>query len=579
MPDTGGGDQRPCLFCGAPGLPCPACGEAFACSPQHLRLHRREEDGECFPWKVEEREGVGRLMVTTRPIAAGEVIFREEPVVSGPSQTSSLLCLSCYSPCSAQGFRCPSCRFPMCDLDCAQSEVHRQECEVLARAEDPNWDAEGDTEAYHCVLPLRLLILQRSHPDQAALTDRLMDHEEERRGSDDWHTTERTVIERLCRADPSFSPDLVRRALGVLEVNCYEVINRGGAGMRACFPIGSLLSHCCVANSTHVWKEEPPWTNTCIATVDLAAGEEVLTSYQQPTMCTLRRRSELAAGWYFSCTCHRCLDPTELGSHMNTLVCPDCALPTLLPRPGSPPERELQLQTVKAHEEEWNCPCGQSLSSAKVRIIVDNLLEKVKSLATTDRYNIPAWLALEEEVGRVVHPQHEVSCELAKWLVPILVRAPGTPTNSFPDHQVRLKLDLAQALLAVLKIVEPGYSKSRVKALYEVTETQLHLGMQLSSFSTTDQICEETDNVSPNKEKISALLSSSISAFEEVVRVLDRLGANKGFEQVMRTAAANAAERCRIIQKQGRVGGKGKERLKIAEGWNLLDLVRWTRPA
>ena len=456
----------------------------------------------------------------------------------------------------------------MCNLECADAEVHREECEVLAKCEEPNWDAEGDTEAYHCLLPLRLLLLHRSQPAKAALTARLMDHEEERSGSSDWHTTERTVVTRLCRAEPSFNPDQVRRALGVLEVNCYEVVNRGGAGMRACYPIGSLLSHCCVANSTHVWTEEPPWTNTCIATVDMAAGEEVLTSYQQPTMCTLRRRSELAAGWYFSCTCHRCLDPTELGSHMNTLICPSCALPTLLPRPtGHIPHLTL---------EEWTCPCGQTLSSIKVRSIVDDLLEKVKSLATVDRYNVPAWLALEEEVSRVVHPQHEVRCELAKWLVPILARAPGTPTTAFPEHQVRLKLNLAQALLAVLQIVEPGYSKSRVKALYEVSETKLHLGMQHLGMqhSTTDRISEDVEKVSPNNEK---LLSSSIAAFEEVVLVLDRLGANKGFEQVMKTAAANAAEKCKLILRQGGFGGNlGKESLKIAEGWNLLGLIRWT---
>ena len=175
MPDImGGGKQGPCLFCGAVGAACPACGEVFACSPEHLRLHRREEDGRCFPWKVEEREGVGRLMVTTRRIPAGEVIFREEPIVCGPSQTSSILCLSCYSPCSAHGFRCPRCRFPMCDLACTETEVHRQECDLLARCEQPNWEAEGDTEAYHCLLPLRLLLLQKSDPARAALTTRLI---------------------------------------------------------------------------------------------------------------------------------------------------------------------------------------------------------------------------------------------------------------------------------------------------------------------------------------------------------------------------------------------------------------------
>ena len=126
---------------------------------------------------------------------------------------------------------------------CAGREEHREECAVLARAEQPEWEAEGDTEAYHCLLPLRLLLLHRSRPEQAALTDRLMDHEEERRGSEDWTTTERTVVRRLCQAEPGFTVEEVRRALGVLEVNCYEVANRGGAGVRACYPVGSLLSH------------------------------------------------------------------------------------------------------------------------------------------------------------------------------------------------------------------------------------------------------------------------------------------------------------------------------------------------
>ena len=221
------------------------------------------------------------------------------------------------------------------------------------------------------------------------------------------------------------------------------------------------------------------------------------------------------------------------------------------------------------------------LSSIKVRTKVDDLLDKVKTLSISDRYNIPAWLALEEEVRKVVHPQHEVRCDLAKWLVPILARAPGTPTTAFPDHQIELKLDLAQALLAVLQIVEPGFSKARVKALYEVTETRLHLGTQhiiSSRDSSSDE--EMSQNNQLQTEKLGALLSSSISAFEEVTMVLDRLGANKGFEQIMRMAAANAAQRCRLVQKQGineELGGK--EKLKIHEGWNLLDLVRWTRPA
>ena len=46
----------------------------------------------------------------------------------------------------------------------------------------------------------------------------------------------------------------MRRAVGVLEVNCYEVfsfirrLGTNSCGLRGCFPAASLLSHSCVAN-------------------------------------------------------------------------------------------------------------------------------------------------------------------------------------------------------------------------------------------------------------------------------------------------------------------------------------------
>ena len=109
--ETGTLEWGPCMFCGSTSPGCPECGLVSSC-PAHLGLHRRGHT--CFPWDAEEREGVGRVMVTTRPVRAGEVLFMEEPVVVGPSQTSSILCLSCYLPCT-RAFTCPSCHFPMCD--------------------------------------------------------------------------------------------------------------------------------------------------------------------------------------------------------------------------------------------------------------------------------------------------------------------------------------------------------------------------------------------------------------------------------------------------------------------------------
>ena len=297
-----------------------------------------------------------------------------------------------------------------------------------------------------------------------------------------------------------------------------------------------------MANSRHQWLASPPYTNTCLATVDLEEGEEVVTSYQEPTMCSLRRRKELEAGWYFSCSCHRCSSPTELATHLNTLVCPSCHLPSLLP---SNPSRQ---------EEEWRCACHHTLPGTEAATLVTTLMGRISRLAREDRYNTPAWLALDEEVVGVVHPQHEARYEVAKWLVPILARAPGASTSSFPLEMVQRKVELAEVMVAVLEVVEPGYSKSRAKAVYEMVETKLHL-----AFTTSN---------SP-KEELNSLLESSITYLEDVCDVFEKLGANKGFEEVMAAAASKLVVRCGLVLAGGEAG---------KQGWDLMALARWSQP-
>ena len=56
----------------------------------------------------------------------------------------------------------------------------------------------------------------------------------------------------------------VRRAVGVLEVNCYEVfsfirrLGTNSCGLRGCFPAASLLSHSCVANRCVLVPQKVP---------------------------------------------------------------------------------------------------------------------------------------------------------------------------------------------------------------------------------------------------------------------------------------------------------------------------------
>ena len=100
----------------------------------------------------------------------------------GPNQGSPI-CLTCYSTVSLD-YLCESCGYPMCDSDCATDPAHRAECEVLSRGDKPTFQ-DGETEAYHCILPLRLMLLARDDPERFSFADHLMDHEEERAGSEE----------------------------------------------------------------------------------------------------------------------------------------------------------------------------------------------------------------------------------------------------------------------------------------------------------------------------------------------------------------------------------------------------------
>ncbi|XP_023349162.1 protein msta isoform X2 [Eurytemora carolleeae] len=444
---------KPCYFCGRAGqLHCGGCGKVSACCSAHLNLHRRGKEP-CFPWEILEKPLVGRCMVTSRKVCAGETLFQEEPVVIGPNQVGSPICLSCYSSIDLQ-YRCTSCQYPLCGPDCQTSSVHAEECAVLSRGEPPVFQEEN-TEAYHCILPLRLVLLSRSNPDIFNLTDRLMDHEEERSQGEDWQITERTVVKNIleiCKGEEieKFTIQEVRRAVGVLEVNSYEVHSFVRCGYRGCFPAASLLSHGCVANSRHIWSTTPPYTNTCIATVDLEKGEEIITSYHLPTTCSILRRPKLLAGWYFECNCKRCESADELGTHLNTQICKGCGSPSLLPT------TPLQIGS------DWVCQNSECLyreSEKDALKTATDLVDHIKTISKSDRYNIQLWLDILDKAESQVHPQHEAVIEICKWLLPIFCRGPNTRTQDYALDLLRRKIELAKRQTRVLNVIEPGISK------------------------------------------------------------------------------------------------------------------------
>ena len=156
------------------------------------------------------------------------------------------------------------------------------------------------------------------------------------------------------------------------------------------FPVFSLLSHGCVANTR---REANGGKMLVVATVHIKAGEQILTSYKNPLLGSVSRRAHFPRIWYFDCECRRCCDPTELGSHLSSLKCEECEAGVLLP---SHPDQ---------YHTPWSCDqCQLTISShqAITRTII--MFRALMSCPTS----IITISSLIKNLETIAHPQHYV---------------------------------------------------------------------------------------------------------------------------------------------------------------------------
>lgn len=156
-----------------------------------------------------------------------------------------------------------------------------------------------------------------------------------------------------------------------------------------------------------------------------------------------------------------------------------------------------------------------------------------------------------------MHHQHEVVVEIAKFLVPVLCRGPNRRTSEFPIGLVKRKLELAQWYLNVVTVVDPGYSKQRVKILYEVVETKLFLAFQ-----------ELTDT-----RKIRQIVGKAKEDLIDIIAVFQILVPDKGFESMIFQASTVLVKYCKLILDQIKSDDLQIDKWKDG-AWSLLELCQ-----
>lgn len=149
--------------------------------------------------QIAECNAIGRYFRAIRNIEAGEVIFREKPLVYGPKIISAPICLGCNKFLKPQDipvpietttstkmarnrnqkpkvktirnyYKCSTCQWPVCNRECEKASAHLAECQLMAEKKfrcsiDYNaTDEEYRKESAYCaILPLRCLLMKRTN--------------------------------------------------------------------------------------------------------------------------------------------------------------------------------------------------------------------------------------------------------------------------------------------------------------------------------------------------------------------------------------------------------------------------------
>ena len=142
--EDGVDETKKCDVCPPGSKPIYYCCEehlsAHRCPSRQTRRQKRTECTEsdsnliCWPFYIDTLPSVGRVMIASRDIRAGEIILEEMPAIWGPSNKSAAVCLGCLKltwksvgksdvvendeVVDTTVRTCTKCKFPVCGTEC-----------------------------------------------------------------------------------------------------------------------------------------------------------------------------------------------------------------------------------------------------------------------------------------------------------------------------------------------------------------------------------------------------------------------------------------------------------------------------
>lgn len=226
------------------------------------------------------------------------------------------------------------------------------------------------------------------------------------------------------------------------------------------YAIGCIVEHSCLPNCHFTFDKKNGFKLTVRAAKDIHKGEHIATCYSNITWGTQQRQQQLQEMKYFRCSCKRCEDPIELGTHFSSLKC-------LGMDDG---EKCDGLQDPLRSHEEWTCnKCPARVSAEEVSDLMNKVGDEVDN-TMQNAATVPAIETLMEKLALFLHPNHYHMFTLKHSLIQLYGNHRDFAIETMTVDALKRKLHFCDDLLQIVERLDPHNIRLSIYAaviLYE----------------------------------------------------------------------------------------------------------------
>ncbi|KAG5684028.1 hypothetical protein PVAND_013281 [Polypedilum vanderplanki] len=466
-----------CAVCGVDAKQkCAGCNLIFYCSREHQVIDwKKAHKKSCKCFEFESNDILGRYMIAKRDIKPGEIILKEKPMIIGPKTISHPICLGCHKsliPIENDYYKCSKCTWPLCGKSCENSEYHKDECKLYCEKNFKSsikFCESAKAESSYCVImPIRALLLKKSKPKVYEEFSKLVSHLEQRISTKLYEALRINLAQFITNfiQFPNVTEKEILNIAGRFDTNCFEVILPSKKiKARGIYLETAMMAHECVPNTKHFVDEN--FEMRVFATIPIAKGQKILTSYTHPLKTTIERRLGIKQAKCFDCICTRCIDPTEMSTFASSIKCTACNNGVLT---SIDPLENLS---------DWKCTnCSQKMPGMKVFQVLNEIKIKMENLNKKSVQDCEKFLNDHEHIL----PNGSVFVVDVKYALCLLYgNVDGFLFKDLSQVQIERKMKLCEEMIKLLSIFEPGISNSVLNTQFELEACKIVLKRNDSS--------------------------------------------------------------------------------------------------